>query len=160
MPEDQEKDQEQHRVQIGIRLAPATEVSAWLTEGAAFDAGGADALWLDALWHDASEHDPHVLAAAMAAVTYRSILIVDLPDGDERTARTLDAVSRGRVRTHEEQWEDVEFPESRQAWREALVSAAERGVRGLVLAADPRLLDLLRNPDADIDRRDLQLAAG
>ena len=160
MPEDQQKDQEQQRVRIGIRLAPTTEVSAWLTEGAAFDAAGADALWLDALWHEASEHDPHVLAAAMAAVTYRSLLSVKLPDGDERIARTLDAVSRGRVRTHEDEWEDAEFPESRQAWREALVNAAERGVRGLVLAADPRLLDLLRNPDVDIDRRDLQLAAG
>src|SRR5690242_425060 len=124
--QEQQADQQQHRVRIGIRLAPTTDVSAWLTEGAAFDAAGADALWLDALWHEDSEHDPHVLAAAMAAVTYRSLLIAELPDGDERAARTLGAVSRGRVRTNEEHWEDAEFPESRQAWREALVTAAER----------------------------------
>ena len=159
----------QERVQIAIRLAPPTDVSAWLTEGAAFDAAGADALWLDALWLDATEHDPLVLAAAMAAVTYRSLLIVELPDGGERAAKTLDAVSRGRVRAHEapdapdapeDLWEDAECPESRQAWREAQTAAAQRGVRGLVLPADPRLLDLLRNPDVDIDRSDLQLAAG
>jgi hypothetical protein len=160
----------QDRVRIGIRLAPPTDVSAWLVEGAAFDSAGADALLLD--MHE-PELDPYVLAAALAAVTYRVLLIVELPDGRDTTARTLDIVSRGRVlttdgtalhkitgETVDEQWEAVEFPADRQAWREALSGAAERGVHGLVVSADPRLLDLLRNPDAEIDRRDLQLAAG
>jgi hypothetical protein len=148
----------QDRVRIGIRLTPPTDVSAWLIEGAAFDAAGADALWIDV--HEHPELDRYVLAAALSAVTYRSLLMVDLPDTDDRAAHTLEVVSRGRVGVNEEQWEAIEFPADRQAWREALSGAAERGAHGIVLAADPRLLDLLRNPDADIDRSDLQLASG
>ena len=68
----------------------------------------------------------------------------DLPDDDAEARR----------------WEHVEFPDGRAAWRTALAEATERGVHGLIVPADPRLLDLLRNPDEEIDRRDLQLASG
>jgi hypothetical protein len=54
----------------------------------------------------------------------------------------------------------VTLPEGRVAWRELLADARQRGVPGLIVPADPRLLDLLRNPDEEIDRRDLQLAQG
>lgn len=83
---------QQDRVRIGIRLAPPTDVSAWLIEAASLDAAGADALWIDA-----EGHDPYVLTAALAAVTYRSLLIVELPDRRDNAAQTLDVVSRGRV---------------------------------------------------------------
>jgi hypothetical protein len=148
------------KVRIGVALAPPTDVSAWLIEGAAFDAAGVDALWLDL--EERPELDPNVLAAALAAVTYRCVLVLPHSSEDERAWNTLATVSRGRTvaRDDADGWEPVEMPAGRAAWREALSGAKERGVQGLVLTADPRLLDLLRNPDEDIDRRDLQLAAG
>src|SRR5262249_45954135 len=98
-----------------------------------------------------------------------------------RIAHTLEVVSRGRVvqmraadRAEGEpaaleqsiddgeplRWEETEMPAGRAAWKQALAAATTRGVHGLIVAADPRLLDLLRNPAEEIDRRDLQLAAG
>jgi hypothetical protein len=57
-------------------------------------------------------------------------------------------------------WVRTGAPEGRAAWRAAVGEAAERGVAGVVVPAGPRLLDILRNPDGEIDRRDLQLATG
>jgi hypothetical protein len=59
-----------------------------------------------------------------------------------------------------ERWVQTSSPESRAAWRAALASAAERGVRGLLVPAGPRLLDILRNPDDPGGRGDLHLAQG
>jgi hypothetical protein len=172
------------RVRIGIRLAPPTDVSAWLAEGAAFDAAGADALWLDL--RDHQEFDPYVLTAALAAVTYRCQLVLQAPSDlkeSEITTGTLAAVSRGRVLfadganpaegenategenpgdggNETDRWEPTEVPSGRAEWRETYAAAAARGAHGLIVPADPRLLDLLRNPDEEIDRRDLQLASG
>ena len=149
------------RVRIGVALAPPTDVSDWLREGAAFDAAGADALWLDLGDDDAL--DPYVLAAALAAVTYRCQLMLELTAENPRATQTLATVSRGRAVVAQDaakRWERVEVPAGKAAWRDAMAKAAERGAHGLVVGADPRLLDLLRNPDEDIDRRDLQLAAG
>jgi len=51
-------------------------------------------------------------------------------------------------------------PDGRAAWRATLLDAGERGLRGLLVPADPRLLDILRNPDDPGYRHDLQLAQG
>jgi hypothetical protein len=59
-----------------------------------------------------------------------------------------------------DRWVTVAAPTSRAAWRETLLSATELGCRGLLVPADPRLLDILRNPDDDGDRRDLHLSVG
>lgn len=59
-----------------------------------------------------------------------------------------------------ERWVRTASPEGRAAWRTAITDAAERGVDGLLVPAGPRLLDILRNPDAWGDRSDLQLAQG
>ena len=162
---------------VGVRLGPPDEVTAWIAQGGAFDAAGAHSLWLDLREHP--EFDPYVLTAALAAVTYRSRLVL-LPGQKEEGGSkqtTLAAVCRGRLVLGVEQdedgafdlgedeaearrWEHVEFPDGRAAWRTALAEATERGVHGLIVPADPRLLDLLRNPDEEIDRRDLQLASG
>jgi hypothetical protein len=168
---------------VGVRLGPPDEVTAWIAQGAAFDAAGADSLWLDLREHP--DLDPYVLTAALAAVTYRSRLVL-LPGEAEAEAgskvTTLAAVCRGRLvlgvreedgayhlgqelgeeeeEAEARRWEPVEVPDGRAAWRTALTEATERGVHGLIVPADPRLLDLLRNPDEEIDRRDLQLASG
>ncbi|MPZ26117.1 MAG: hypothetical protein GEV12_06620 [Micromonosporaceae bacterium] len=59
-----------------------------------------------------------------------------------------------------ERWESVPAPPGRAGLRTARTDAAARGVRGLVVPADPRLLDMLRNPDDPGVRRDLYLAQG
>lgn len=165
---------------VGVRLVPPDDVTAWIAAGAAFDAAGAHALWLDLREH--RDLDPYVLTAALAAVTYRCQLVLAAPDPDPDGVRaiTLAAICRGRLVVDVEEvppldegpsayeqrgdeprrWEPAEFPADRAAWRAALTGADERGVHGLILPADARLLDLLRNPDEEIDRRDLQLASG
>jgi hypothetical protein len=148
---------------IGIRLGPPDEIGAWLADAAAFDAAGADALWIDLT--QCPDVDAYVLVAALAAMTYRARLVLRRADDrSDQAARTLDAVSRGRF-THSEGhaadgWEATGVPDERAAWRQVLADAGQRGVAGLVVDADPRLLDLLRNPDTQIDRSDLQLAQG
>jgi hypothetical protein len=160
---------------VGVRLGPPDDVTAWIAQGAAFDAAGAHSLWLDLREHP--ELDPYVLTAALAAVTYRSRLVLLPADGETGGSKetTLAAVCRGRLvlgvqedddgydlgeEEAERRWEPVEFPDGRAVWRTALTEATERGVHGLIVPADPRLLDLLRNPDEEIDRSDLQLATG
>jgi hypothetical protein len=103
-------------------------------------------------------------------VTFRAEVVLELDadpaDDRSRVVPTLAAVSRGRLLFPASAeagglgWESVTLPEGRVAWRELLADARQRGVPGLIVPADPRLLDLLRNPDEEIDRRDLQLAQG
>jgi hypothetical protein len=148
------------KVKVGVLLpSQPTDLAAWLREAAAFDAAGADALWLD-LAPD-PELDPVAVIAALAVLTHRSLLVARLPADTSST--TIDRLSHGRFVAHHQisgDWSNAEFPESRVAWREAHTVAAGAGAEGLLVQADPRLLDLLRNPDDDGDRRDLQLAVG
>jgi hypothetical protein len=188
------------RVKVGVLLArQPNDLGEWLADGAAFEAAGADALWVDLA--PEPELDPLALTAALAAVTYRSLLVTSLPEPDgasgalARMLATIRRLSRGRLRiladaipsgelpeigvgifrripgepgtfehTREpdetERWVTTASPDSRAAWRAALLDAAEHGSRGLLVPANPRLLDLLRNPDDHDDRRDLQLAQG
>ncbi|MPY85329.1 MAG: hypothetical protein GEV00_18875 [Actinophytocola sp.] len=62
--------------------------------------------------------------------------------------------------SEQERWVSTSFPQGRSAWRAARTDAAERGIRGLLVPPDPRLLDILRNPDDPDGRRDLLLAQG
>jgi hypothetical protein len=189
------------RVEVGILLARRTDdLGEWLADGAAFEAAGADALWIDGA--PAVELDPLTVTAALAAVTFRSVLVLVLPVSAERSpalARTLATVgrlSRGRLRIltrdlpagafaggpglrdllpaagsaasfgpaydfdHAGRWTSAPVPDSRAGWRATLLDAAESGFRGLLVPADPRLIDILRNPDDPGDRLDLHLAAG
>jgi hypothetical protein len=187
-------------VKVGVLLPrQPDDLGEWLADGAAFDAAGTDALWIDV----APRLDPLALTAALAAVTFRSLLVTTMPasDGSSQTlARmltTIGQLSHGRLRvltdaiplggladidpglgvfrripeepaafehTREpdeaERWVSAPSPGSRATWRATLRDAAERGFRGVLVPADPRLLDILRNPDDPGDRRDLQLAQG
>ena len=121
-------------------------------------------------------------------MTVRSLLVVAGPGAEPRALATLRRLSRGRLRVvaedgaevgvfrpvpdqpgaYEEprpdgpsdRWVTVAPPTGRAAWRETLLNATELGCRGVLVPADPRLLDILRNPDDPGDRRDLQLAVG
>jgi hypothetical protein len=197
-------------MKIGVLLARQPEdLGEWLSAAAAFDAAGADALWVDVAGDP--DLDPLALTAALAVVTFRSLLVTRFPDGNERMRATIDRLSRGRLhildrtaedrsaedRSAEDQadedqadedqadedqadedqadedqadeeagpdaprhWVPAVMPDSRADWSAKLRDAAERGARGVVVPADPRLLDLLRNPDEPGDRSDLQLSMG
>ena len=51
-------------------------------------------------------------------------------------------------------------PTGREQWRGALAAAGAVGATGILVPANPRLLDLLRNGDEEDDRSDLTLAQG
>jgi hypothetical protein len=80
----------------------------------------------------------------------------------DRTFYRLDDGAFVRVRSgaEPERWVRTAPPDGRPAWRAAIDSAREHGTAGLLVPAGPRLLDILRNPGGDVDRRDLQLAQG
>jgi alkanesulfonate monooxygenase SsuD/methylene tetrahydromethanopterin reductase-like flavin-dependent oxidoreductase (luciferase family) len=59
-----------------------------------------------------------------------------------------------------ELWVQVGAPTGRPEWKETLLAYEEVGATGVIVPMDPRLLDLLRNPDVDDDRSDLQMAVG
>jgi hypothetical protein len=168
---------------VGVLLAgQPDDLGEWLADAAAFDAAGADALWVDLA--QKVELDPVALTAALAAVTFRSLLITTRPGSDrpsqavDRTLATIARLSRGRLRVLDAggppgeagvadtvaglggTWVSAPSPDSRAAWRATLADAAERGAQGVVVPAGPRLLDILRNPDDPGERRDLQLSQG
>ena len=179
------------RVRVGVVLPrPYGDPGEWLVEAVAFEAAGADALWVE---HGAApEFEPLTLTAALAALTYRSLLAVAVrPEASAHALATVRRLSRDRlalitekslitekpedaspakvVRRLEDgayaeggagRWVPVAVPAGRAAWRVTLREAAERGDHGVLVPADPRLLDLLRNPDDPEGRLDLQLAQG
>jgi hypothetical protein len=77
-----------------------------------------------------------------------------------RVDGAADAFERARPGDEAERWIQIPSPEGRAAWQAAIADAAERGARGVLVPAGPRLLDILRNPDDPGERRDLQLAQG
>ena len=182
-------------VKVGVLLDQVPDnLGEWLADAAAFDAGGADALWVDC--GPNPQLDVPALAAALAVVTHRARLVVAFQEASAaavESARTIDTIVRlsggrlaliadsskpefglevfrrvrgepdafERLDTDEgERWLQVPAPQGRQAWRETRADAAGRGFTGLVVPVDPRLLDILRNPDDPGDRHDLQLAQG
>jgi hypothetical protein len=59
-----------------------------------------------------------------------------------------------------ERWARTAAPQSRAAWHASVADASARGIGGVLVPADDRLIDLLRNPEDAVDRRDLHLAQG
>ena len=103
-------------------------------------------------------HDRAILMGAIAAVTQRVLLHVP----DPRSAGILQKLSRGRVVAElpaGETWVEVSMPPDRDSWTKALLDQEAAGVHGVMVPWDPRLIDLLRNPDAD-DRGDLLMSTG
>ena len=67
---------------------------------------------------------------------------------------------RDRLTAPFELWTPAPVPEGRAHWRAMLTMAAKAGATGVIVPFDARLLDLLRNADAEDDRSDLTLAQG
>jgi hypothetical protein len=156
------------RVKIGVMFDLSGEPRELLADARALEAAGADSFWV------APDVDQLIVLAALAAVTWRPRLIaVAVAVGGALSA--LEHLAKGRLfqaspRGAElavaagdgeaERWLRVEMPVSKAAWREVRAAREAEGVSGLVLPNDPRLLDLLRNPDVEDDRPDLKLAFG
>jgi len=144
----------------------------FLADARAMEAAGADSIWLE----DGDGYDPMLALAACAAVTGRLRLGLIVPDspspsggGSARGFETLQHLSRlraivgvsqgGKIVSGIEKWRRVEVPADRDAWARTL-EQARTDFDGVLVPMDPRLLDILRNPEDAIDRSDLLLAQG
>jgi alkanesulfonate monooxygenase SsuD/methylene tetrahydromethanopterin reductase-like flavin-dependent oxidoreductase (luciferase family) len=145
-------------IKVGVVLPKVDDFGEWLNDAAAYDAAGADLLWIEE-----DGEDPLALAAALAAVTYKALLIVRA-DVDDKAIHTVQRISRGRLRInspHEtEHWVWTPAPQNREAWRQAIKQIEEHQADGVLVPAGPGVLDLLRNPGDPGERRDLELTVG
>jgi hypothetical protein len=145
-------------LRIGVRLKLAGDAGELFADAKAVEAAGADSLWIDA-----ADGDPYVLLAALAAVTWRVRLVARGAPTDIAARETCAALARGRLvvaEESEERWNESAFPISRIAWDELRTASTAAGVMGVILPNDPRLIDLLRNPDIIEARDDLKLSFG
>jgi hypothetical protein len=145
-------------LRIGVRLALAGDAGELFADAKAVEAAGADSLWIDA-----ADGDPYVLLAALAAVTWRVRLVARGAPAHSAARETCAALARGRLvvaEESEERWTESAFPASRIAWDELRNATTALGLTGVVLPNDPRLIDLLRNPDIIEARDDLKLSFG
>lgn len=168
-------------LKIGVDLALRGDPGELFADAKAIEAVGADSLWVDG-----GEADPFVVLAALAAVTWRVRLVATGSAEGAAARATCARLARGRLvspdelaitdkdresaagffatvrkaRPETECWMRVGFPEGRDAWNELRRACTAAGATGIVLQNDPRLIDLLRNPDVVEDRSDLKLSFG
>ena len=143
-------------LRIGVRFRLAADPGEMLADARAVEAAGADSIWVDA-----ADAEPYVALAAIAAVTWRARLFARGAIGAGR--ETCASLSRGRLVVAEEcpeRWVELPFPAGRDEWNAKRAEIAADGATGVILPNDPRLIDLLRNPDVVEDRSDLKLSFG
>lgn len=130
----------------------------FLADLSALEAAGAYAALVDG-----SDAPALVVLGAVAAATHTVRLgcVGDEALSGEAMA-ALDRLSSGRtmVIAPGDGWMQIEVPADRAAWRELLARHEAAGAPGVIVPWDPRLIDLLRNPDADDDRSDLVMSTG
>jgi hypothetical protein len=158
-------------MKIGAELRLDGDVGELFADARALEAAGTDSLWV----LTRADQDPWILAAALAAATWRARLVVVGAVDRPETRTTLDRLSRGRLvigkRSGDavavpdaegvlERWALSALPAGRAEWKTLRVDKASQGFAGIVLPNDPRLLDLVRNPDTEDDRQDIKLAFG
>lgn len=158
-------------MKIGAELRLGGDIGELFADARALEAAGANSLWVVAR----DDQDPWIVAAALAAVTWRVRLVLVGAADRAPTRVTLERLSRGRLAIGErnadavalpgpegadERWALCELPAGRAEWKTLRAEREAQGFAGLVLPNDPRLLDLVRNPDVEDDRSDLRLAFG
>jgi len=168
-------------LRIGVKLPPRiTQLGEFVADVTALEAAGADSIWLEADAHPPVEW--FIEVGALIAVTHRVGLglIASAPASEDLIAAltAIHSLSGGRgLAAHRsgailhvaagrwagdeaEPWAEAEAGKDRAAWREVLDGHAGSGRAGLVVAWDPRIVDLLRNSDAEDDRSDLLISTG
>jgi alkanesulfonate monooxygenase SsuD/methylene tetrahydromethanopterin reductase-like flavin-dependent oxidoreductase (luciferase family) len=158
-------------MKVGVELHPAVGPAELVADARAFEAAGVDSLWV----RGSAPFDPWVVLGALAAATWRVRLVAFAAEDRPLVRETLEDLSRGRLVVasgrgdslviatadgDEERWSYVDFPPGRAAWKDLRAKHESEGKTGLVLRNDPRLLDLLRNPDTEEDRPDVRQAFG
>lgn len=158
-------------MKIGIELAPGGDPGELFADARAFEAAGADSLWV----RGSAGLDPWTILGGLAAVTWRVRLVGFALQERDEARETVESLSRHRLALAivgndalvipgrdgaEERWALVDFPQDRKAWKDLCAAHESQGTAGLVLRNDPRLLDLIRNPDVEEDRQDQKLAFG
>jgi hypothetical protein len=140
-------------VKVAVRMqAGVADGGEFLANVRALEAAGAEAIALDG---ESSERQ--VVLGAIAAVTERVSLVTAAPIGE-----ALMALARGRAVAQfppDEKWVEIDLPGSREAWSATLRDHESSGTTGVIVPWDPRLIDLLRNPEPD-DRSDLLMSTG
>jgi len=158
-------------MKIGAELRLGGDAGELFADARALEAAGVDSLWVLAR----DDQDPWILAAALAATTWRARLVVVGAIDRPETRTTLDRLSRGRLVIGErngdavatpdaegapERWILSALPATRAEWKRLRADREAEGFAGIVLPNDPRLMDLVRNPDVEDDRADMRLAFG
>jgi hypothetical protein len=142
-------------IKVAVTL-PATisDTGEFLADVKALEAAGAAMIGLEG----EEGLDQSILMGAIAAVTERIRLRLSNPE----PAAILQQLSRGRVVVGEpegENWVKIPMPPDKSAWAATLAEHEAAGATGVIVAWDPRLIDLLRNPEPD-DRSDLLMSTG
>ncbi len=146
-------------IRIAVLLPVEFESSGgeFLADVAALEAAGAYAVCVEG-----SSPGACVVLGAIAAQTHVvkvGLVADDLLPADARD--TLERISHGRtIAISSDEWGRIGVAGNRMAWKEALAAQEEAGVVGVIVPWDPRLIDLLRNPDGDDDRSDLAMSTG
>jgi hypothetical protein len=160
-------------LKVGVVFGAAfADPGEYLADARALEAADVDSVWI------AAEASGEMLLAAIAAVTTRIRLgllasTTDVAEAFARPVETLQRLSRSRalvgvirenvvevVAPARERWLCVPMPKDRAAWQETLARGEADGVDGVLVPQDDRLLDILRTPLEEDDRRDLVLAQG
>lgn len=141
-------------IKVGVVIPARIDGSGeFLADVRALEAAGAEMIDLEG---DGLERA--ILLGAVAAVTQRIRLRV----ADPQPAALLQKLSRGRVLGAPpagETWVEMSMPADRESWTAALREHEAAGAHGVIVRWDPRLLDLIRNPDPE-DRSDLGMSTG
>lgn len=136
-----------------IMPGEVADAAEFLADVRALEAAGADMIGLEG---DGVEQ--RVMLGAIAAVTHRVRL--RLPNRD--LEGVLHRLSRGRSTVLDpegETWVSVPMPADRDSWAAMVGDHEAEGVTGVIVPWDPRLIDLLRNPEPE-DRSDLLMSTG
>src|SRR5256885_9070270 len=120
----------------------------FLADARAMEAAGVDSVWIE---EGGEGFDPMLMLAAIAAVTDRIRLgFIASPTAEpgaerRRALETLQELSRQRLVPESQRWRRVKAPLHRDAWANML-REAEGQADGVLVAMNPRLSVILRNP--------------
>ena len=157
-------------MKIGVELRLDRDAGELFADARAFEAADADSFWV----FGREDHDAWALLGAIAAAVWRARIVAVEPPDRPNARRTVERLSRGRLLTAKragdalalgaegepERWTESPLPSGRAAWKELREARTAEGFTGIVVPNDPRLLDLLRNPDVEDDRSDLRQSVG
>src|SRR5256885_12388937 len=113
-------------MKIGAELALVADIGELFADARALEGAGVDSLWVLAR----DDQDPWILAAALAATTWRTRLVVVGAVGRPETRATLDRLSRGSLGIAERRGDAVPVPDVEGAMERWAICARPAGRAG------------------------------